>query len=134
MIRLWIGLFIAFAIYTCMVYYYCDKSQKTEISPSSNALVGWNIWQNKNCQSCHQIYGLGGYMGPDLTNLASDTTKNDLYISSFIKYGTAKMPNFNLSDSEIVKLVSFLKWVDKSGKNRVSKEKVTWTGNYKLDN
>jgi nitric oxide reductase subunit C len=133
-VRLWVGLFIAFIIYTWLVYNYCDKNNASAAEPGKQALAGWNTWQDKNCQSCHQLYGLGGYLGPDLTNVAADPLKNDAYLQVFIKNGTGKMPNFNLTDTEVSDLIAFLKWVDKSGSSRVPKEKVTWTGNYNIEN
>ncbi len=69
-------------------------------------------------------------MGPDLTNVTSDSGKNKKYLQTFIRYGTGKMPNFNLSDSEVSNLIAFLYWVDKSGKSKVPKDCVTLTGNY----
>lgn len=133
MIRSWIVLFIAFIIYTFMVYSYCDKRTVNDSIPNKQALAGWKTWQAKNCQACHQVYGLGGYLGPDLTNVAGDTTKNDIYFRVFIKYGTGRMPNFHLNDSEINNLISFLHWINNSGKSKVAKEQVTWVGNYNLD-
>lgn len=91
------------------------------------------IWQSKNCQSCHQLYGLGGYMGPDLTNTAGDSSKSEKYMFTLIKYGTGKMPDFQLSDKEVNNVIAFLSWVDKSGKSKVSKESVHWTGTYIID-
>ena len=52
---------------------------------------------------------------------------------AFIKSGNGRMPNFNLNDTEIHNLIAFLKWIDKSGKSKVPKEKVTWSGNYNLE-
>ena len=134
MIKSWIALFIAFVVYTGLVYNYSAKGGAESGLPTKQVLAGWNVWQAKNCHTCHQVYGLGGYLGPDLTNVASDPVKTDQYLKTFIKYGTGKMPNFNLDDSDVNNLVAFLKWVDKSGKSRVPGEKVTWTGNYNLDN
>ncbi len=134
MFRLWIILFSVFVVYTCFVYTCCDQKNAPSTPPDSRVNAGWTLWQEKNCQSCHQVYGLGGYLGPDLTNTAGDPYKGEKYIYSFIKNGTGKMPNFNLNDSEVNNLVAFLVWVDRSGKNIVPKEKVTWTGNYNLDN
>ena len=68
---------------------YCDDDAST-IVVSESVTSGWETWQNKNCQSCHQLYGLGGYMGPDLTNVASDSTKGHAYMKTVIKYGTGK--------------------------------------------
>ncbi len=134
MVRLWILLFIAFIIYTFFVYNDSGNRNPNDSIPDRQSLAGWKTWQEKNCQSCHQIYGLGGYMGPDLTNVASEPAKGDIYLRTFIKFGTGKMPNFNLNDSEVTNLVAFLKWIDKSGKSRVPKEKVTWSGSYNLEN
>jgi len=133
MYRWWIILFIAFITYSFMVYSYCDKRNTNESIPNKQALAGWKTWQAKNCQSCHQIYGLGGYLGPDLTNVTADPAKNEIYLRTFIKYGTGKMPNFHLDDSEINHLLAFLNWVNKSGKSKVPKENVTWSGNYNLE-
>ena len=121
-------------VQTCALPIYCDKNNNILYKPDNHVVAGWNTWQQKNCQSCHQVYGLGGYLGPDLTNVASTPGKGEQYMKVFIRYGTGKMPNFHLSDSETDNLVAFLKWIDKSGKSRVPQEKVTWTGNYNLDN
>jgi nitric oxide reductase subunit C len=120
-----------FAIYTFLVYRHCDDGNK-EHAPEPSAAAGWKLWQEKNCQSCHQIYGLGGYMGPDLTNTAS--MKDENYLRTYMKYGTGKMPDYRLGDSDITHLVDFLKWVDRSGKSLVSGDKVNNYGSYDLDN
>lgn len=77
------------------------------------------VWQKYNCQSCHQLYGLGGYLGPDLTNLMSEPGKTDAYLKAFIKSGTQQMPVLGLSDGEINRVLEFLKGVDRSGDGRV---------------
>ena len=133
MFRSWIVLFVVFIVYTYMVYSNCDKRKTNDTVPDKRALAGWKTWQAKNCQSCHQIYGLGGYLGPDLTNVARDTAKKEIYLRTFIKYGTGRMPNFHLNDSEVNNLIAFLYWIDKSGKSKVPKEDVTWSGNYNLE-
>jgi len=124
-------LIVAYCAYSFFVYSY---SSKVSDLPSTNVLNGFSTWQSKNCQACHQLYGLGGYMGPDLTNIISDSNKGPAYTSVLIQNGTAKMPKFNFSAAEINDLVLFLTWVDKSGKSIVPSEKVTLLGNYKLDN
>ena len=132
-VLVWTSLFVIFSIYTYLVYSQCDQKDSPATQPDAAALAGFNTWQQKNCQTCHQLYGLGGYMGPDLTNIASDPVKNEAYIRAFITTGTAKMPNFHLKDEEINNIIAFLRWVDKSGRNIVPKEKVTLSGNYNLD-
>jgi len=133
MLRSWIALFVVFAVYTFFVYSDCDKRPLPGRAPDRHVLAGWKTWQAKNCHTCHQLYGLGGFMGPDLTNVVSDTNKNDAYLRTFIKYGTGKMPNFHLEDTEITDVIAMLKWINKSGKSRVPKERVTWSGNYNLE-
>jgi nitric oxide reductase subunit C len=125
-LRAWIVLFIVFVSYTVYLYLNCDD-QKSNL-PNKAAIAGRNTWQQYNCQGCHQIYGLGGYMGPDLTNIIS--TKGVRNAETFIKYGTGRMPNQHLSDSDISNLIAFLSWIDKTGKSKVPKEAVHWTGTY----
>jgi len=127
----WMALFTAFILSSWLIYAYCDRNEQP-VQASAQALGGWTIYQQKNCQACHQIYGLGGYMGPDLTNTAG--TKGTLYMKAFISKGSGKMPDFHLSDSEINKLVAFLVWVDKSGKSSVPAAAVHWTGTLDIKN
>lgn len=131
MVKIALALFSAFAVYTIAVYAYCDAGNK-EKAPTMNVRAGWHVWQEKNCQSCHQLYGLGGYLGPDLTNVASDTMKDERYLRTFIKYGTGRMPDLHLADEEVNDVIAFLKWVDKSGKSKIDGQALTRTGNYDL--
>ena len=124
--KIWISLFVSFIVYTGFVYSNCDVKQVNV--PDVNINNGWRLWQEKNCQSCHQIYGLGGYMGPDLTNVASE--KGTGYMHGFIKNGTGRMPDFHLRDEEVADIITFLAWVDKSGQNMVKEESVHWSGTY----
>jgi len=125
LVKIWVSLFLAFTAYSWMVYMHAeDRNNVAHLDRHTKA--GWQLWQDKNCQSCHQLYGLGGYMGPDLTNVYSE--KGPKYMETFIKYGTGKMPNFHLNDSETQGLVSFLAWIDKSGKTKIPASAVHWWG------
>lgn len=77
------------------------------------AKKGKLVWQKYNCNSCHQIYGLGGYLGPDLTNITS--IRNEHQIKAFIKTGTKSMPILNLTKTEIDCIIEFLKNVNSTG-------------------
>lgn len=125
----WISLVASFVVYTVFINVLCHNKTPTPLTKEINQ--GWEIWQNKNCQACHQLYGLGGSMGPDLTNSTSQV--DVAYIKAVIKSGTSRMPNFNLSNKEIEKVVAFLKWVDKSGHSAVDFKNVHWTGTYIID-
>lgn len=61
------------------------------------------------------MYGLGGYLGPDLTNIISSPGKNVTYILAMIQAGTPQMPSFNLNIDEQSELIEFLKSTDASG-------------------
>jgi len=129
--RIWIILLAVFTFYSGLVYRNCDEKLKAGM-PNEHVLAGWNLWQKKNCQSCHQFYGLGGYLGPDLTNVISDNHKGAAYAKIMIQYGNTRMPNFKLTEQEVNDLVTFLSWVDKSGKNKISDSAIHWTGTYNL--
>ena len=77
------------------------------------ACDGKMVWQHYNCNACHQIYGLGGYLGPDLTNEYSLKGKD--VINAFLISGTSTMPVFHMSEKEMNDLVAFLKDVDRTG-------------------
>ena len=81
----------------------------------SSAGEGKLVWQKYNCQSCHQLYGLGGYLGPDLTNIYSEQGKGPSYIVGMVRAGTMQMPAFSLSANEEKLLLEFLKAADASG-------------------
>lgn len=80
---------------------------------TSLADTGKLVWQKYNCQSCHQIYGLGGYLGPDLTNILGRANKE--YIQTVIQYGNRQMPVFQLTNDEVSALVEFFKYTNASG-------------------
>lgn len=96
--------------------------------PDEIACEGKLLYQKYNCQACHQIYGLGGYMGPDLTNVFTTPGKGPVYISAFLRNGTNRMPNFHLNQHGISALISYLATVDSTGNSSINKYKITWYG------
>lgn len=107
------SLISVFTLYNFTVY--TKENTKATKLLSQKALKGQVLWQNNICFSCHQLYGLGGYLGPDLTNTFSDPKKGPDYIKAYINSGIKTMPRFNLSENEKEELVTFLKEVDQSG-------------------
>lgn len=90
-------------------------SGSTAPTLSKQALKGEKLWQENNCTACHQIYGLGGYLGPDLTNISSNPKKGLEYAKAFFNSGTKSMPKFNFSDDEKDQLAAFLQEIDQTG-------------------
>lgn len=107
---------LAFIVFSSTIYikpYILNQYKKNpELKASSDGRL---VWQKYNCQSCHQLYGLGGYLGPDLTNVYSAQGKGELFINAMLKTGTPKMPVFHLSEIEQTQLIAFLKTTDASG-------------------
>ena len=116
---------MAFVIYTAHIY---TGGTEAEHIPamSKQAGEGQALFQQHNCIACHQFYGLGGYMGPDLTNVISN--RGHAYARAFMAAGTNAMPNFGLNDTELDALVAFLEFVDQTGTYPVENFEVTWFG------
>lgn len=109
------------------LYVYTQGTEAPDSSPvAAEARHGQDLFQQHNCVACHQFYGLGGYMGPDLTNVIS--TKGAAYARAFMTAGTQRMPNFDLDETELDALVAYLEFVDESGKFPLVDYRVDWYG------
>lgn len=117
------SLVIAYILYTSFVY---TSGTITKNLVSNEAAEGRQIFREKNCISCHQLYGLGGYMGPDLTNVISNKGEN--YVRAFLETGTVKMPNFELEENEILGLIAYLKYVDTTSNYPLRDFEISWYG------
>ncbi len=114
-ISVFLFLAVSFLAYTTHLYTLGESVKRRNID-YSKASEGRLVWQKYNCQSCHQFYGLGGYLGTDLTNVYSAKGKGEALIRVMISIGTPQMPAFKLSEKELSDLMVFLKSVDASGK------------------
>lgn len=119
---------ISFLVYSFSIYIKPLSVKEDQRFNKKMSSDGQLVWQNYNCQSCHQLYNLGGYLGPDLTNVISNPNKGETIIRAMVKSGTKQMPAFNLSDSEMNSLIEFLKSTDASGKSDPRKLKVNSFG------
>ena len=115
----WFYMFCITALFSIFIVYntniYLSNTTASSAILSKQAMHGQELWQQNNCFSCHQLYGLGGYLGPDLTNAYSEKGKGEEYIKSFLNSGVKTMPRFNFSEEEKTALVAFLKEVDATG-------------------
>lgn len=100
-----------FGVYNYWVY--TQSQPPTKPLLSTNALQGQKLWQDNNCNSCHQFYGLGGYLGPDITNVYS--LKGGDFINAMLNSGISTMPLFHFSDLEKQNIITFLKEIDSTG-------------------
>jgi nitric oxide reductase subunit C len=117
----------AFAVYSAYVWTAGTDIPKNQ-PPGHQVKAGLALFQEKNCIACHQLYGLGGHMGPDLTNVVSAEGKGPDYARTFIENGTSKMPNFNFNETQVAALIQFLGFVDSSGTYPPKNPEITWYG------
>lgn len=122
------GLFVLFSINTAIIYVSGSENDPADKFLTQGAKDGKLLFQEYNCISCHQIYGLGGYMGPDLTNVMSEPNKGEGYVKSFIQNGTLRMPNFKLTESEVSALAAYLNYIDKTGISPVRDFEIEFDG------
>jgi nitric oxide reductase subunit C len=115
-------LFTCYTVYSGWVYTY-GTEEKNIIKFSSQQYLGKQLWQKNNCSACHQLYGLGGYLGPDLTNIISDPKRGRLYTSTFLRSGGATMPNFHFTAKDIDAITAYLSYVDASVANNKSQQR-----------
>ena len=83
---------------------------------TDEVVQGKRVWHKHNCNDCHTILGIGSYYSPDVTKTYS--TQGEAWLKAFLKNPEnpdpkrRKMPNLNLSENEINRLIVFFKWVD----------------------
>ncbi len=108
---LMLGLVAAFLVQTTLVY--TDDTAATMEPLTGVALEGRHLWHANNCQTCHQLYGFGGFLGPDLTNVAgrADRARFDAILTD----GSLQMPAFHFSEGEIDALVAYFETLNKTG-------------------
>jgi nitric oxide reductase subunit C len=114
---------IAFLSYSFYIY---SALPVANYGSSNESRKGKMIWQQYNCNACHQVYGLGGYLGPDLTNVYS--LRGPAYINAFLSTGTVSMPNFQLTTEEKNNLIHWLKEIDSSGSSDLKTFRINYDG------
>lgn len=121
-------LITGFFIYTIVVYTFGTKEDKGIEYATASAIEGKYLFQKYNCSSCHQIYGLGGYIGPDLTNAVSRYKGSRIYINAMLQNGSERMPRFDLKKEEINSIIDYLIYIDKTGTSPVLKFEINYDG------
>ena len=119
---------LLFFIYTIFIYTKGVTTNKGNLLLNEQCKQGKILFQKYNCTSCHQLYGLGGYMGPDLTNVISAAGMGPDYVKTILRNGTQRMPDFHIPEKEIEQLVAFLSYVDKTGISPAKKFNINSNG------
>jgi nitric oxide reductase subunit C len=118
----------AFLVYSTSIYLRPLRAKRLSPQLEERASQGRLVYEKYNCQACHQLYGLGGYLGPDLTNVFGDPYKGEPIIRAFVRSGIKQMPAFEMSDEELDLLIDFLKSVDAGGVADPRQFEITPTG------
>ena len=98
-----------FILQTCLVY----SDDQDSVALTAHERDGRRIWHRHNCQACHQFHGFGGFLGPDLTNVAQRLQRGDL--EPLLVDGREQMPAFALAEPEIDAVWAFLQAMDRTG-------------------
>lgn len=114
-IHIFILLTVAYLVYSFVLYTSSSKRSKIQSYKNELAIRGRLIFQKYNCQDCHQLYGLGGYLGPDLTNVYKKYNGNEISLKALFKGGMQQMPLFDLTQQEEKELIEFFKMTNASG-------------------
>lgn len=99
--------------FLCYSFYLYSSLPIQETGYTSTVDKGKGLWQAHNCIACHQVYGLGGFLGPDLTNVYSQ--RGPEFITAFLKNGNLTMPAYQMNDEDIQAMLAYLQHLDKSG-------------------
>lgn len=113
--RLIACLVLVFFVQTWLVY--ADPAGRANGPLSEEASRGREIWHENNCQSCHQLYGFGGFLGPDLTNATETLTAARL--EAVLTVGAKQMPAFDLDAGEREAIEAFLAEVHATGRGQL---------------
>ena len=111
-VRVFMILASGFFFQTVFVYSDWPRDEAhAELTPF--AKNGLAIWRENNCQACHQIYGYGGFLGPDLTNLIGRRPDEDW--TDILTRGRKQMPAFDFDEEERAAVVAFLREINETG-------------------
>ena len=115
-------LLLLIAVFFCQTaFVYLDPELRKAPPLSEAGLRGWKVWHGNNCQSCHQVFGFGGFLGPDLTNIHRTLTR--IRLDAIMGAGSGQMPAFHLPEQERSDLAVFFEELDKTGVGQVKARK-----------
>ena len=98
-------------------FVYTDKMGRQNPALSQGAQHGQQIWRTQNCQTCHQLFGLGGFLGPDLTHV-TERFPRDAF-GSTLQNSPSPMPVYNLGEADMKDLYTFLQRINQAGNERI---------------
>ncbi len=121
------GLLTCLVVQTALVY----SDDPSGVRLEGESLEGARTWHAQAGRPCHQLYGFGGFLGPDLTNAASSLGAGfDRRLTSVLTAGPGAMPVYSLDEAEITGIAAFLRAMDRTGTGQLRSteqvERQTW--------
>jgi nitric oxide reductase subunit C len=104
------------------------RDSRAVFNPAAQRGAQW--YREFNCTACHQFYGLGGYMGPDLTNVIIAPGKGPAFAKGILLHGTQRMPPMGLSPEQADDLVAYLSAAAATGEYPFRSMELTPWGTY----
>lgn len=113
-----IGFFAVLVVLTVNTMQAVSAKRTPELTDA--VVSGKRVWQNRNCNDCHTILGIGGYWAPDMTKEA--TARDTQFLTAWLTDPQAvkpstNMPNQHLSATEVGNVIAFLTWVSQVDTN-----------------
>ena len=109
-----LGLGASFVLQEALVL--LDQPGPTQMT--AKAQRGAEVWHDHNCQACHQLYGYGGFLGPDLTNFVTRQPAHRTVLEAFVVAGPGAMPTFAIPSADLDALDAFLQAMDSTGRGQ----------------
>ena len=103
-------LFCSFSGYSLWVY--TSGTSVVPMAMSEDAIHGQKIFRDHNCNACHQLFGLGGYLGRELTKIKTVRGRSPEFLKGMLNAGTLQMPKYNFSETECNQLLAYFDYVD----------------------
>lgn len=134
-ITIFITLTVLFLLFSFSIYLKPLREKDTQkATVLEQAAAGKDVWQKHNCHTCHQLYGLGGYLGPDLTNVIAKPGYSEVFLKALISNGMGQMPPFDLTPQEMEDLLVFLQEMNETGTANPQDYSPQLNGTFTLDN
>ncbi|HNI04110.1 MAG TPA: cytochrome c [Flavobacteriales bacterium] len=128
---IFVSLVLLFIAQSAITYTTATSVKNERAMYNEAASRGAQLYRDLNCTACHQLYGLGGYMGPDLTNTMGTPGKGPAYAKAFILHGTQRMPALGVTPEQADDIVAFLQAVDATGTHPIRHIDLTPWGTYR---
>jgi len=125
-----VGLMTVAWITVALVVYASTGGRASPNDPLSRERLaaGEAVWRAHDCQACHSLYGLGGHLGMDLTNVMRD--RDATFVRLTLRDGRGRMPAFSLREDETAALLVYFEALNASAESPLRGHDAPWFGRF----